>query len=219
MNLAAAAGGTAARVAVDRLVNWWSAPGGGTQRPFDMGQMAQALVPSNANQARGGRRGGGGGGGGTTRGGSKIVVRDTEIISGLVKGLTTHEFNPSGGLPRLQKYEEMYGRYRIRYMNIAYKAGVGMAVEGNVGMGVLVGPKRAAVTADKVSALRPYVFTPAWKSATISLGNDIDPAKWMVCGDGTVDGVAFTLYINASAASLGVLQVSYEVEFDQPQPF
>lgn len=235
MNLAAAAGGTAANVAINQLANWWNRPAQTySSGPYNMGQMAQALPPSNA-QARGGRgrgrggrgqrgrrRGRGSGGvnqGVSTRGGAKILVRDTEVISAIPDGLSTYVFNPAPELPRLKRYEEMYGRYRIKYMNIAFKAGVGTATTGNVGMGILVGPKNVTVTKDKISALRPYVFTPGWKSATMSIGADIDTARWMICGDDTIDGVAFTLYVAAAGASLGVLQISYEVEFDQPKPF
>lgn len=233
MNMAAAAGGVAARVAMDRLANWWSSPGGSYSggAAYNMGPLRQALPPSNARaRGRGGRRGrgrgrgrgrrGGGEPGVNTRGGAKIVIRDTEIIGEVSQGLKYYQFNPSPEeMPRLKAYEQMYGRYRFKYVNIAYKSGSGTATAGNIGMGILVGPYNKVVTAEKISKLRPYLFTPAWKNGSLTVGADIDPSKWMVCGDNTVDGTAFTLYINASAASIGVVQVSYEIEFDQPKPF
>lgn len=229
MNLAAAAGGTAARVAADRIVRWWESPAPRAPVSYNMAQMASAL-PSNARARGRGRRGRRGGGRGRqggqpsqgvrTRGGSDIVVRDTEIIGPVKKGLTVYAFNPgTDGMVRLSAHEKMYGRYRTRYMNISYKSGSGTATAGNVWVGVLIGAKNDSVTAGSVGRLRPSFYVPAWKNESLTLGRDIDMSRWMKCGDVTDDGTTFCLYVDSTADALGVLQCSYEVEFQQPRPF
>lgn len=229
MNLAAAAGGAAANVAVNRMSSWLAGAGPSRQPAYDMGQMRAAL-PSNAPKARGRARRGRGRGKGrqggqprqgiNTRGGSDIVVRDTEVLGSVQKGVTSYQFNPApDGLVRLKAHENMYNRYRIKYMNIAYKSGSGTATTGNVWVGVCGGPVNKAITAGNVSKLRPSFFVPAWKNESLTLGKDIDSQRWMRCGNDSDDGVSFTLYVESAEVGLGVIQVSYEVEFQQPKPF
>lgn len=87
-------------------------------------------------------------------------------------------------------------------------------------MGVCVGPALTSIkTQEDVMKLRPSFYVPAWKNDSLALGSDIDLSRFMLCDDNTADGVAFTLYVIASSADLGLLQVSYEVEFSQPRPF
>lgn len=228
MNLAAAAGGAAARVIANRAqaaFNNYMAPAP-AQQPYNFRGMRNALPRGNRRGRGRGRRpqvaktgGQPSAGVSNTRSSTKIVVRDTETFATPEK-FTAYSFNPScDKMPRLKQHENMYKRYRIRYMNIAYRSGSGTATEGNISFGIEGGVKDDKVTAENVMALRPSFFTPAWKNDTMSLGSDIDIARWMICGDATTDGVAFTLYVNPTAAKIGMIQISYEVEFDQPRPF
>lgn len=135
--------------------------------------------------------------------------------------ITKHSFNPSvDGMPRLAAFEKMYHRYRIKYFNIAFKSGSGTAVSGNICVGVNVGPALENIKdGSDVMKCRPSFYTPAWKNESLTVGGDIDLSRYMLCGDTSADGVAFTLYLYASADALGMLQVSYEVEFSHPRPF
>lgn len=233
MNLAAAAGGAATRAALDRLGQWWTQPVAPPtpQQPFNMGPMMVAL-PRGRGRGRGrrgrgrgrrpqaGRTGGQPSAGISTRSGAVIVVKDTEILGTPDGTLQTFTMNPSGGsLARLSGHEKMYHRYRIRYMNVAFKSGSGTATAGNVAVGVCVGPKIASVSEQAhVMTLRPSFYVPAWKNASLSVGSDIDLGRYMVCGDSSADGVAFTIYVFGTKG-VGVVQVSYEVEFSHPNPF
>lgn len=237
LQAAAAVGGTAARYAINRAVNYMTTP---TQNPYMFQNMSRALPrASNAPaRGRGGRNRGRGRGqrpqagsrpggqpsqGVQTRSGSCIVVQDTEILATVKKGVTTKVFNPAPEeLPRLAGHAMMYRRYRIMYMNISYKSGSGTSTAGNVAVGVSVGP---AIDATKVTdstavlKLRPSFYVPAWKNASLTLGKDIDTARFMIVGDKGIDGVSFTLYTAAAADDLGMIQVSYKVEFSHPVPF
>lgn len=246
MNAAAAAGGAAARVATTQFNNWLHAPPPPPPQmvqPYNMVPLYQALPPPvNARRARGGGRGRGRGRGRRPRGGSRaggqpsagiqtrsgssIVIRDTEIIGAIPAGAAdklslTAQFNPSvSDMPRLAAHAKMYRRYRIKFMNIAYKSGSGTATDGNVALGIEVGPLDPVIKSQSdVLKLRPSFFVPAWKNASITVGKDIDLARFMLAGDSTADGVAFTLYVWSKAANPGVIQVSYEVEFSHPHPF
>lgn len=240
MNAAAAAGGAAARVAAQQFNNWLTGPP--PAPAFNMGPMYNALpTPSNPKgRGRGGRRGRGRGRGPqaaarprrqptsvtNTSSGSVIVVRDTEVI-GSPPAMTDKalswvlEFNPSiDSIPRLAAHEKMYRRYRIKYINISFRSGSGTATAGNMAVGVMVGPKDTSIiSTDHVLKLRPSFYVPAWKNDSLTLGRDIDLSRFMLCGDTSADGIAFTLYVGASAANLGMIQVSYEVEFSHPRPF
>lgn len=238
MNLAAAAGGTAANVALNRLQQWWSQPAQQVvpMSPYSMAPLVQAL-PSNTQRVRGrgrGRRGrarrrtqAGSRSGGQpssgihTQSGTVVVIRDTEVLGAVGNTLKTYEFNPSvTETPRLNAHEAMYRRFRIRYFNIAYKSGSGTATEGNVAVGVAVGPKMADVKdQDTILKLRPSFYVPSWKNDSITVGGDIDLSRYMLCSDMSADGIAFTLYVMSSKASTGMIQVSYEVEFSHPRPF
>lgn len=215
----------AARVAVDRLGQYLSAP---TKRqaplpPYNMQRMRAALPPptSNAN-ARGPRR--------RRRsappiprtvGGASIVVADTEYLGMVPKDLTHYLCNPAPtALPRLDRMSKMYHRFRIISFKVAYKPGVGTATAGNVSAGICIGPAVAAITLqDHINKLNPSFFTPGWKAATFTVPPNSDPARYMVSGDTSVNGVSFTLYAMASAESLGQLVVTYRVEFSHPINF
>lgn len=232
MNAAAAAGGAAARVAVDRMTNWLVAPQQQqVQRQWNM-QPLRAALPATPRGTRGrrgrgrgrrgrpqaGRPGGQPSAGVNTQSGSNLVIRDTEMFP-IEKGFKTYSFNPScDKLTRLALYEKMYQRYRIKYMNISYKSGAGTATAGNISVGICVGKKLDKVTADNITALRPFFYVPAWKNDSLTLGKDVDTSRYMLCGDDTADGVSFTLYTNATD-STGLMQISYEVEFMYPHPF
>lgn len=105
-------------------------------------------------------------------------------------------------------------------MNISYKPGVGTATDNNIAIGIAVGPKITSVTDQStVTKLRPMAYGPGWKAFSLTVGRDIDLSRYMLSGDATADGVAFTLYAYASAASIGLIQVSYKVELSHPIPF
>lgn len=226
MNLAAAAGGTAARVAVDRMAGWLSQP---RQQPQRMvAQQPQYNPQPQRFRGRGGRRGRGRGRGNSrqpqqglaTRGGANITVRDTEVVGKTTGSIQVLEFNPGiPATPRLKSFEAMYRRYRIKYFSVAFKSGSGMATAGNVTLGIAVGPKMSEVKdSDTILKLRPSFYVPAWKNDSVTVGSDIDLGRYMLCGDNTADGIAFTLYVQGTADA-GMIQVSYEVEFSHPRPF
>lgn len=162
-----------------------------------------------------------------TRGSGLLTYRDTELFP-VANGFTSYQFNPAAdGMPRLKQQELMYSRYVIKYMNITYKPGTSAMTPGNVTFGISIGPKQTAIK-DKASILtiRPAQSVPVWKSSTITVGKNIDTSRYMLAGDNTVDGVAFTLYVFAvegddptKTAPTGLIQVSYEVEFSFPRPF
>lgn len=232
LNLAAAAGGAAARVAMDRLSGWAvRAP-----QPLNtMGEMRVALPRPGPSRGRGrgrrgrGRRGRGARQGGqppagvSTRGQGMSVATDTEILVSVAQGFKAYVFNPSPPeLVRLKAMEQMYTRYRVRYVNVAYKSTSGTATAGSVAVGIAAGPQLPAdmvKDATTIMKLRPSFVVPAWKNDSLTIGADIDLGRYMLCGDKTPDGVAFTLYVNSTAADLGMIQVSYRVEFTQPKPF
>lgn len=221
---------------MDRLGQWWTqptTPPTPQPNPYQMGQLVAAL-PGRGRPRRGRGRGRGRGrrpqvarsggqpsSGVQTRSGDLFVARGTEVLGPVTGELQVLEFNPScDGLPRLAAVEKMYHRYRIKYVNIAFKSGSGTATAGNVAFGVCVGPKVANVkTQSDIMKLRPFSYVPAWKNSSITVGSDIDIGRFMISGSKSEDGVAFTLYIFASAAQLGVIQISYEVEFSHPTPF
>lgn len=235
MNLAAAAGGAAARVAVDRAVNYLTQPARPTpprrSRPISMQSVAAALpvTPVARGRARGrrGRRGRGysrpGGqpsSGITSPSGSMIVIRDTEVIGALTGKLQVYTFNPAcDGTPRLKAFESMYQRYRFKFVNISFKSGSATNVAGNIAMGIAPGTTiKEVVDQSTIMKLKPSFYSPIWKNETINVGKNIDSQKYMYCGDASADGVSFTLYVYGTAGG-GMIQVSYEVEFAYPKPF
>lgn len=237
LNLAAAAGGAASRVAVNAAMNYLSTPRAPMQprrrpRPFNMQPMMAALPPpgpSNA-QARGPRRRrrqqagrAKPSAGVNTSNGSIMTISDTEVIGLVGKPIASFAFNPSiSNLPRLTAHAKMYRRYRFKSLTISYKPGVGTATTGNLAFGIAVGaPMSTAVVKDidTILKLRPSCYVPGWKAASFKIGSDIDLSRYMLCNDNTADGVAFTLYTAASVADLGLLQVSYNIEFSHPIPF
>nr|QQP18796.1 hypothetical protein 2 [Soybean thrips tombus-like virus 5] len=221
MNLAAAAGGTAARVAVDRLAGWLATPS--QPQPQPTPQPGPSSNPTGRGRRRGKGRGRRGArqAQGPTRSGAQIVMRDTEVIGEVPNKLTTYSFNPAvNETPRLSQHEKMYARYRFKRLTISYKPLVGTATTGSVTIGAMVGTAYDKIKkADDIMKLRPMLVTPGWKAASFTLGSDIDLARYMLCGDNTADGVAVTIYAIGSAEHLGLIQVSYEVEFSHPRPF
>lgn len=156
----------------------------------------------------------------STRSGSTVIVQDTEILGSTTGRLQTFTFNPSAdGLVRLKAQEKMYGRYRILYMNIAYKSGSATNVTGNVAVGVLVGTVNSNVLDQSaILKLKPSFYVPAWKNESLTVGASIDSQRSMISGDTTLDGVSFTLYVYGNQ-NIGMIQVSYKVEFSFPHPF
>lgn len=186
--------------------------------------------PSNPQVGRGRARGMGGGGGmgrittglaGGT-GGSNLIIRDTEVLMTPNSKLSVLVFNPfPDQAVRGANFEKMYTRFRFRYINIAYKATTSAATAGCVTVGVLVGVKLTTITtADHILKLRPAFRTAVWRSDTLSLGNQIDSQRFMLCRGADNDSTAFCLYVMASDdAANGSIQISYEIEFAFPNPF
>lgn len=236
MNLAAAAGGALARAGVDYLGNRiqqaYRPPPIQQPSPYYFNQMAAAL-PRARGRGRGrGRRGRGRGRGqarsvgqpnsgiGTT-GSGHITIVDTEVLGAPPTTLTAYQFTPShSSLPRLSAHAKMYERYKINYFNISFRSGSSTNVAGNISIGVSPGPKLAAVVDQAtILKLKPSFYVPAWKNESLSIGKSIDTQKFMHVGRDDEDGISFTLYVKASAANLGMLQVSYSVQFAYPVPF
>nr|QTJ63635.1 hypothetical protein [Hymenopteran tombus-related virus] len=224
LNIAAAAGGMAARVATDRLINWFSTPSQ-TQRMVMPGpsntQVVRGSRGRGRGRGRGGRRRGANSRPAVTHSGAKVVVRDTEVIGSVTSGTVSYMMNPScTEMPRLAAYEKMYSRYKVNYFNISFKSTSGTAISGSVTVGVEIGTKDDNIKdAKAIQKLRPMFVVPAWKSDTIALGSEFTISRALVCGDKSNDGVAFTLYVSSTHADLGIIQVSYEVEFSFPRPF
>lgn len=234
MNLAAAAGGAAARVAVDRAVNYLTRPAPpprrGRNQSFAMQSIAAALPVTPVARGRGrGRRGrarrgmrpgGQPSSGISSPSGANLVIRDTEILGTLSGQLQVFQFNPAvEQMPRLKQYENMFQRYRYKFVNIAYKSGSATNVAGNIAMGIAPGPRLTTVTDQStIMKLKPAFYCPIWKNETLNVGKNIDSQKFMFCGNDSADGVSFTLYV-LGLKDGGMIQVSYEVEFAFPKPF
>lgn len=177
-----------------------------------------------ARRARGGRRRGGGrgrGGNSVVTGSGNITVVDTEYFAPESNKLVALVFNPSNDkLPRLNKFETMYTRYKINSVNIKFCPATSAMTAGSLYFGVLPGPANAQVTSpDTIIKIRPSRVTSVWQGASIGVGGSIDTARTMVCGDASVDGVAFTLYYHFGAATSGQFQISYNITFSYPKPF
>lgn len=134
--------------------------------------------------------------------------------------LQTYNFNPSTSeMLRLAQFEKMYERYRILRMNITYKSGSSTNTAGNVAMGIVSGTKSDKVaTQTDIMKLRPNVYVPIWKNASISVPPSIDASRFMHCGLENDTSVAFSLYVMGTLGG-GIVQVSYSVQFAYPRPF
>lgn len=238
MNVAAAAGGAAARQGINYLTNRLNtaAPIQNVQpsSSFNMAPMVAAL-PRRGRRWRSRGRGRGAARGGraqarsagqpnsgiSTIGGGRVTVIDTEFLVTPTKALQAFQFMPHvAELPRLTAHANMHERYRINYFNISYKSGSSTATKGNVAIALSPGVKNAKVTdMDTVLKIRPSMFLPAWKNETLNVGRLIDSQRFMHVGKNDLDGVSFTLYIIASDVDLGKIQCSYSIEFAYPVPF
>lgn len=135
--------------------------------------------------------------------------------------MKAYQFNPGcGETPRLARLATMYARYRFRKVSFKYHSGSGTATTGSVAIGVATGTTYAEVKdANTVLKLQPSAFGAAWKNLSLTLPRSIDSQKWYRCSENSIDGVSFTFYVNADAANLGRIEVTYEVEFGFPHPF
>lgn len=166
-------------------------------------------------------------------GGSHVIFQDTEVLGTPTKtGLYTLEFNPgsckntpSGAntleATRLNYEAAKYNRFRIRYVNIAYKGTTSTYTTGQATLGIMAGPSDSSVkTASDIQKLRPLWVGPVWKNGSISVGQDIQSQlSYLTSKAGDFDGVPFTIYFQQSNDSAcGVLEISYLVEFSFPKP-
>lgn len=172
------------------------------------------------SRGRGNRRGRGGMAMGAA-GSGKITVTDSEIVALADDKLVTMELNPGcAQLPRLAQYETMYERYRITRVTVAYEPLSGAATEGNIAVAILPGPKNSKVVDwASIAKCQPNMMRPAWKPGQIRAGPALDAQRFMHAGVTSEDGVAFTIYAKPSKANIGLLRVTYSVEFAFPRPF
>lgn len=239
INLAAAAGGAAARQGINYLTNRFNnapPPVYNNPSPYNFNSMAMALPRGTRRRGRGRARGRGRGRGAgrsqaravgqpnsgiSTAGGGKVTVVDTEVLATPTVKLAVFEFNPANAkLSRLTAHAKMYERYRINYFNISYRSGSSTATEGNLAIALAPGTVNSKATdMDTVLKIRPSMFLPAWKNETINVGKLIDSQRFYHANKTDLDGVSFTLYVIASKENLGKIQVSYSVEFAYPVPF
>ncbi|UHM27516.1 MAG: coat protein [Sanya tombus-like virus 3] len=238
MNLAAAAGGAAAREGLNYVggaIGNYFRGGRGARRgrgrgAYNMQPLYQAMpVPVPTAPPRRRRRGGGGrrGSRGTanqaTGGGQITVVRGQENVITLNKGtawaIQAWEFNCSAPA-RLAATSKAYERYRVRRVTIKYCSGSGQATPGSIAIGYHAGVKNAKVDSqDTILKLSPCRFTPAWKDVQLVIGPGIDAQRWMHVGRTDEDGISFTFYAMGSGDATGRIIVDYEVELAYPVPF
>lgn len=156
---------------------------------------------------------------GVTTHGSVVLYQDLEIkavkASTSVQALT---FRPSGsGLSRLDNIGKLYKRWKLKFVNIAYKSVYSTTTDGVVTYGIMAGGKDGDInTEDKITKLRPMERHAVWKSTTISVGPDIQSSPYLYTDKDDVDGVAFTVYLYSTKDS--TLQFSYMVELSFPHP-
>lgn len=233
LNLAAAAGGAAARQGLNALgsglQNWWQQPSGGARpRPrrraaqLSVAPLLQALpAPPQRRRRRGRGRGRGPGAPSVGAvGAGRVVVTDSELIA-VPAALIAAEMNPGADiLPRLLAHSKIYERYRFIRVVVAYEPLSGMATSGSIAVTLSPGKKNAAIK-DMATILKcqPCLARPSWKAGTLRAGARLDAQRWMHSEQADNDGISFTLYAIGSAANLGYLRVTYTVEFAFPHPF
>lgn len=155
-------------------------------------------------------------------GSGMLVVQDTEMFVPQANKLVTIQFNPSSSeVPRLQRIEDMYERFRILYINIKFVPATSSYTTGSLYCGLNPGPANTAVkTSADIVKMRPSRCVAVWQPATIGVGQTIDSQRYMHCGDLTRDGIAFSFYYYfGNAEASGHFQVSYKVEFAYPKVF
>lgn len=198
------------------------------QPPFQFQQMRQALprVPQRGRGRGRGRRGRvnrSTGPGVGVRSTGVVVVRDTEYLGVIKKGLNTFEFNPGPeGLKRLSKQAAMYERYRIISVTVAYKPATSTYNTNVITIGILPGVLNSQVkTANDILAMKPAMQIPVWKGASLTLGRLIDSQRFMHCNTKDDGGMSFCLYTfgTEGADQTGSLVVTYHIEFAYPRPF
>lgn len=150
-----------------------------------------------------------------------LRVKDTEFLGMTATGFKTFVFNPGNdATPRLAAFEKMYTRYRVISMHISYVPSTSTYSTENVTYGVASGPANADIKdADTIMRLKPANMRPAYISSNIKITSQIMTQPWLYCSDATRDGVAFTLYVNASGDKLGHFTLTYDIELTNPRPF
>lgn len=153
-------------------------------------------------------------------GSGRIIVTDAEVVDlGDTKFIV--ELSPGNKLlPRLDRYSEMYERYRILRLQIEYMPLSGYATTGNITATIQPGVLQSTIK-DKASACKcqPLLALPAWKAGRLVAGPSLDAQRFLHCDRATEDGVAATIYCFPSAKDLGQLRIHYTVEFAFPRPF
>lgn len=165
------------------------------------------------------------------RGAGHILFQDAEVIGALANKFYSIRFCPgqikdivSGttavtfDATRLNYEAAKFERYCIKYVNISFKSTASTTTEGQVILGILPGPNDSTITAANVTKLRPMEVGPAWRSFSISVGREVQAQPYLYCNGTDADSVAFTIYLNSTASSPGVLQLAYMVEFAFPKP-
>lgn len=141
---------------------------------------------------------------------------DSESFA-VVKGQKSLEF-PFGNLQRLLNMSKMYARYRVNKVTISYAPMEGSQSTNSITYGIMAGKVNTAVLT-KVLSLKPMRAHNAGMRSTISVSQGIMAQTHCYTNTyGNDDGVAFTLYMDATSAC-GVLTVNYDVTFSSPLPF
>lgn len=123
---------------------------------------------------------------------------------------------------RLNYEAAKYNRFRLRYVNVAFKSTSSTMSAGSFALGILSGPTEKSVTSQSdILKLRPFSTGAIWKSTSISVGPNVQSQPYYKTNSaGDDDGAPFTLYFYASgdnADKAGVIEVSYLVEFSFPK--
>lgn len=164
-------------------------------------------------------------------GGAHVLAQDTENMGVLPTGKALYiQFSPGQvndgqatpvlTAPRLNAEAAKYNKFRIRYVNISYKAISSTYAKGSVAIGIMAGKKDKAIKdASTILKLRPARVEPCWRSTSISVGASIQ--SQMLYLTNTVDdddAVPFTIYLYSDADTPGYIEISYAVEFSFPKP-
>lgn len=169
---------------------------------------------------------------GRTAGASHLLVQDTEILGSPAAGqFYTVPFCPgaisdAGSTPtlsasRLNAEAAKYNKFRLRYVNIAFKSTAATVQTGTIAVGIMAGKEDKSIK-DETTILktRPFFVGPAWKSQSLSVGANVQSQlMFKTSTKGDDDAVPFTIYINNGAdKTVGYIEVSYLVELHFPKP-
>lgn len=169
---------------------------------------------------------------GRVSGGSSLLIRDTEILGSPASNVMyavpfcPGAISDAGTTPTLQasrlNAEALkYNKFRIKYVNIAYKAVCTTYQAGSFALGIMAGPEDATIKDEStILKTRPFFVGAVWKSQSLSVGANISSQlMYKTNKKGDEDAVPFTIYIHNSAdRATGYIEISYLVELMFPKP-